>query len=321
MTGGGVSFTAPPPAQATYGWIGGGYSSASSSVPAGANYSGVQRIDYSNDLITASVRGPLSYVVNQFSATGNATYGWFGGGNPGYISSVSRITYASDTATGSTRGPLSTGRASTGATGTSSYGWFAGGTIGYGVVIVDRITYATDTATASVRGSLVMTNPGYTGKFGLMGVTDKTTYGWFAGGGPADDTTVNRITYANDTATAPLRGPLIYSNQYGSASCTSNYGWFAGSSADSNRSLVQRITYATDTATASGRGPLSYSASYTSSNGNDSYGWFGGGYTPGVMFSQVCRIDYSNDTATASNRGALATYLGFAAGTQNTFYS
>jgi hypothetical protein len=322
MAGGGFTLVGAPPASATYGWFGTGYSAPTAPIGGGAVYSGVQRIDYSNDLTTASVRGPLTVNVYQAAVTGNADYGWFGGGylSPGNKSTVSRMTYTTDTATGSTRGPLSTARSALGATGTSSYGWFAGGNIGFGITLIDRITYATDTATASIRGSLLTTNPAtITGRFGVMGVTDKTTYGWFAGGGPADGGMVNRVTYATDTATAPFRGPLLYGNQFGSGSCNNNYGWVAGGAG--NGSIVQRITYATDTATASARGPLSHNAGYIAANGNDSYGWFGGGYVPGTLFSQVSRIDYSNDTATASNRGALATYIGFSAGTQNTVYA
>jgi hypothetical protein len=33
-------------------------------------------------------------------------------------------------------------------------------------------------------------------------------YGYFGGGGPAAVSTVDRIDYANDTATASVRGPL-----------------------------------------------------------------------------------------------------------------
>jgi hypothetical protein len=99
-----------------------------------------------------------------------------------------------------------------------------------------------------------------------MGAAGNSDDGWFGGGrdyfsgGYAVNTsTVNRITYATDTATASVRGPLS-SVRYGmGAAGNTTDGWF-GSGYQSSVgavSTVDRITYATDTATASVRGPLS----------------------------------------------------------------
>ena len=101
---GGVTVTADAlPTTNTQAWFGGGYS------PYGST---VNRITYTTDTATASVRGPLSSVRYFLSATGNTTNAWFGGGyGPGGGSSpkstVNRITYATDTDTASVRGPLS----------------------------------------------------------------------------------------------------------------------------------------------------------------------------------------------------------------------
>lgn len=184
-----------------YGWFGGGYA-------AGAI---VNRITYATDTATATKRGPLAQGRGYASSTGNTTDGWFGGGDVGGFntSSVNRITYATDTATASVKGPLSIARYQLVAAGTSSAGWFVGGQLGApfyaGVSLVDRITYATDTATASVRGPLT------SARYAFAGVTDNTTYGWFGTGfNPSAGlvTTVDRITYATDTATADVRGPM-----------------------------------------------------------------------------------------------------------------
>jgi len=90
-----------------YGWFGGGRG--------GSNLSTVDRIDYSNDTATASLRGPLSAARYLLAATGTSTYGWFGGGS-GPFSTVDRIDYSNDTATASLRGPLSAARAASAAT-------------------------------------------------------------------------------------------------------------------------------------------------------------------------------------------------------------
>ena len=79
-------------------------------MPFNAGYFGgggatVDRIDYSNDTATASVRGPLSAARLYFAATGNSFYGYFGGGLPGPTSTVDRIDYFNDTATASPKGP------------------------------------------------------------------------------------------------------------------------------------------------------------------------------------------------------------------------
>ena len=118
------------------------------------NSSIVDRIDYSNDTATASVRGPLSLSQRLLGATGNSSYGYFGAGFiPGAVSTVDRIDYTNDIATTSVRGPLSLSKYGPAATGNSSYGYFGGGAPGPRSTI-DRIDYSNDTATASVRGPL-----------------------------------------------------------------------------------------------------------------------------------------------------------------------
>ena len=133
--------------------------------------------------------------------------------------------------------------------------WFGGGYAPSTVrSTVDRITYATDTATASVRGPLSSARA-------FLAAAGNTTDGWFGGGqlgapSYAPLSTVERITYATDTATASVRGPLSVSAQKAGATGNSTDGWFGGSESGTS-SIVSRITYATDTNTASTRGPLS----------------------------------------------------------------
>ena len=255
------------------------------------------------------------------------TAGWFGGGFT-TLSAVDRITFATDTATASARGPLSIGRFGYSATGTLTYGWFVGGGVApatYPWTVTsstDRITFATDTATSSTRGPLTFV------KFGSGATGDDTTYGWVAGGGDAavaTITTVNRITYANDTATASIRGPLSANRYAFNAAGNPTYGWFASgytSTAPAGKiSSVDRITYATDTDTATSRGPLNTAITWAGATGNDNYGWWGGGLTPAPGgISNIQRIDYATDTATATVRGPLSRATQSAsASTDNTY--
>jgi len=47
-----------------------------------------------------------------------------------------------------------------------------------------------------------------------MGAAGNTTDGWFGGGENPVTSTVNRITYETDTATASVRGPLSLARTY-----------------------------------------------------------------------------------------------------------
>ena len=249
------------------------------------------------------------------------TAAWFGGGyvsgGPA-LSTVQRITFATDTATATVRGPLSLARSGLAAAANNDYGWFGGGWDGGPSLnsTVDRITYATDTATASVRGPLSLARDG-------LAAAGNTTNGWFGGGfggSPIiDRSTVDRITYATDTATASVRGPLSAAVQKLAAVGNSDYGWFGGGT-PGWRFTVDRITYATDTATASVRGPLSTGGYGLAAAGNDTDAWFGGGYSayysPNSYLSSVNRITYATDTDIASVRGPLSSgrYMLAAAG-------
>ena len=85
----------------------------------------------------------------------------------------------------------------------------------------------------------------------------ENTASWFgAGYNDGALSSVDRITYATDTATASVRGPLSGVRRDLAAAGNSTDGWFGGGQTPPV-STVDRITYATDTATASVRGPLS----------------------------------------------------------------
>ena len=99
----------------THGWFGGGSPSP------GANVSTVERIDFSNDLATASPRSPLGLARFALAATGNSNYGWFGGGYTSVpVSRVDRINFSNDLATASLRGNLSAIRSNSAATSNTS---------------------------------------------------------------------------------------------------------------------------------------------------------------------------------------------------------
>ena len=90
----------------------------------------------------------------------------------------------------------------------------------------------------------------------------ENTAAWFGGAYAVPGgilSTVDRITFATDTATASVRGPLSLARNSLAAASNFTDGWFGGGSGPYpiRYSTVNRITFATDTATASVRGPLS----------------------------------------------------------------
>jgi len=103
----------------------------------------------------------------------------------------------------------------------------------------------------------------------ILAAAGNSDYAWFGGGyfsgGP--QSTVDRITFATDTATASVRGPLSAINRALAAAGNTTDGWFGGGLPSGNVSTVNRITYATDTVTASVRGPLSSAIRYLAAAG------------------------------------------------------
>jgi len=292
-----------------YGYWGGGFK-------AYANISTIDRLDYSSDTSTASVKGPMTLIRARLAAVGSRAYGfpttgnpatrsitqingtpygYFGGGKePSDVSTVDRIDYSNDTTTASTKGPLSSAKYTGGSTGNTSYGYWGGGGPSSGISTVDRVDYSSDTGTAAVKGPLNRSTY-------LIAATGNASYGYFAGDVPGSS--VSRIDYSSDTDTASPKGPLSYSTFYLGATGNRDYGWF-GAGTNSALSTVCRIDYSNDTPTASPKGDLSAPNNMVAATGNASYGYFGAG-EPAALTSKVDRIDYSNDTATALVKGPL----------------
>jgi hypothetical protein len=298
-----------------YGWFGGGYIQSPF-----APYSTVDRIDFSNDSATASVRGTLSAARYGLAATGNSNYGWFGGAGLTGGSLVDRIDFSSDSVAASSRGLLTATRYSLAATGNSNYGWFGGNSPS----TIDRINFFNDLSSASPRGSLgTFTDVATSGqaKGTSIRLQRAGNFGWFKGWATS---TVDRINFSNDSATASSRSILSSARYYAVATGNSNYGWFGGGTNPSPfviLSEVVRMDFSNDSAIASTRGPLSSPKYFLAATGNSNYGWFGGGLTTGpAPVSTVDRINFSNDSTTASVRGSLSLSRSRLAATGNSNY-
>ena len=308
----------------------------------GSSSTYVRRIDYSNDTAQVSMRGPLTSNAPYCCATGNADYGWvLVGPSWSNQSGINRIDFANDSATASPRGPLSSSHGYRGSTGSNDYGYFCGGWPSYSTV--HRVDFANDTGTQFTKGPLSVPmyrqagfsaqqygassvpapapepSPGPTPSAGAVIAPFQppfpfpvqnydiptTGYGYVAGGDARSY--VHRIDYANDTATASLRGNLPTIAEDGGGAGNQSYGYTMGGYDGSNwsgASRVYRVDYANDTATASERGPLTSGRKYVDSIGNNNYGYTDGGY-PSSTQSRIDRVDYANDTNTATSLGNI----------------
>ena len=167
------------------------------------------------------------------------------------------------------------------------------------------------------------------GGFTLVAAPTQATASWFGGGyTPAPVSSqrsiVDRITYATDTATATVRGPLgvgiNVGAYYTSATGTLTYGWYAfGTTGAGTSSTISRITYATDSATSTTRGGLPGPVyAMAASTDSTTYGWFAGGISPPT--SSVQRITFATDTNATTPKGPLSLARYSSAATNTTSY-
>ncbi len=312
----------------SYGYTAGGQSPSNGA----SNYSTVERLDYASDTTNAVVKGPLAQGARKLTATGTASYGYWGGGTSPDISIIQRVDYASDTSTAVAKGPLTMIRDSFGSFSAPGHGYFAGGK--YPVVSsIDRMDYSSDTTTAVAKGNLSGNRGYFSGVSSrdiggsLSGtptfiprirwvdsasegtpITQGPAHGYFAGGAypsvSSNKSTVDRIDYDNDTVTASPKGNLASETKRNDAVMNMTHGYVTGDMGPAP-SRVHRIDYANDTATASIKGPLSANTSYMMDVTNINFGYVIGGGGPSGQKSKIDRIDFSNDTATASNIASL----------------
>ena len=74
-------------------------------------------------------------------------------------------------------------------------------------------------------------------------------FGYFGGATNSNTSTVDRIDYSNDTATASPKGPLSAGRNGSAATGNASFGYFGGSR-HHPKSTVDRVDYSNDTATA-----------------------------------------------------------------------
>ena len=121
------------------------------------------------------------------------------------------------------------------------------------------------------------------------------------GGSPPSISTISRIDYSNDTATAPAIATLSNFRMYGDSASNLNYGYFIGGRPQGSPSVntVDRFDFSSDTTNASPHTQLPHSGATdenlaATGNGNFAYIYPS---SPSFTNGALQKIDYSNDTA------------------------
>jgi hypothetical protein len=216
----------------TYGWFAGGiYSPYGIMMPimffaepyALANIlSTVSKLTFAIDSNIPLIKGPLSVSREYLGSASTTTGAWFVGGLSdktwqagaynNVTSLIDKITYSSDLSVASGRGPLQVWITAVSSVQNSTNAWFIGlyGSIGL-YSCFQRITFSNDLVLSVTRGSLLIY------AYNMSGSSNNTTDGWFAGGILNDlnsglmgrtTSTINKLTFATDTAQASVRGSL-----------------------------------------------------------------------------------------------------------------
>ena len=341
-----------------YGYMAGGFSPAN-----------VDRIDYASDTSNTLTRGPLNASRYGVAAFGNSSYGYWAGGYPENSSSIgstiARLDYASDTNTCLLKGNLTETKYWITGVGSPDYGYVGGGREQHdpsqpdfsNTTKLERIDFSNDTATASPKGPLAtaVRETGAVGgsSNGLSPSGDavqgtpivsgpSSGYAYYAGGSASGGSptpiyggtsTIDRVDFANDTATAPVRCVMSLRREYSSSGSSDDYGYIWGGLRPSyfqpdprNLSTIERLDYASDTTNTAPRSKMPYTAYSGGVMGSTSYGYYAGGSNHGdpsspVLISNIQRLDYASDTTDTVTRSyitASPSYNSFVEGASNT---
>ena len=284
----------------------------------------MEKVIYSTDGIAPVPGANLTISRWGLAATGNSTAGYFGGGGFPITTAMEKITYSDDTIAAVPGAGLSDPRYLLTATGNSVAGYFGGGSPGRTTIY--KLTYSTDTTDAL---------PGSPLSFGRhsLAATGNSTAGYFGGGlapslSPSDVSTMDKLTYSDDTIAAVPGANLTGVRFYLAATGNSGAGYFGGGQGPSLVSTMDKVTYSTETTGAlSATGSLSsvriqLAASSVRANAlrpttdlkirfsdgvaPPNTGYFGGGFP---VASTMDKVDYSTDTTDAVPGAALSCLL------------
>ena len=283
------------------GYISGGYQPAV--------ISNTEKVNYSDDTISAVPGGNLTQVKGLLNSVGDTKHGYFSGGidYPTVYSNVDKLEYATETM-GASPSNLTGNRHSFGTLSNNTNGYIIGGTDGSSRLSgLDKIEYATDTA-SNLPGTFL--------KYAtdLIDGTGNNEHGYLLGGVSSVTTTQtmwNKLYYSTDTL-IEHQGSVYSVGRHHSISATSSLtdGYFMGgyNTYSSYDPFFIKLNYATGNAFSSGH-PffLNPARDQTAATGSSSTGYCFGGHNNGTFYSSVNKINFSNDTyqTSSSNLGGI----------------
>jgi hypothetical protein len=172
-----------------YGYFLGGFT--------GAGVNNADRIVFSSGITSAYTTSNLN--LNQYNSaqvSDGVNYGYISGGQPS-LSSTDRISFASEICTLNTTSNLSIERNFHASVAYSTFGYFAGGA--GSTTTMDRIEFSSGVTSSDTVSNLSQA------RYGLIGVSDGNTFGYFAGGltgGLSTVTTSDRIVFSTEITSA-----------------------------------------------------------------------------------------------------------------------
>lgn len=244
----------------TYGYWAGGLNDVGSTTPY------CDRITFltgvTAEAVASYLPGARGYVAG---LSDGATYGYWAGGLTGPLDTSDKITFATGVVAANTGNVLSVARDALAAISDgATYGYFAGGMTAVipssATAVADRITFATSAIAANAVSNL-SSDRAY-----LTGLSDNSTYGYFAGGdndAAATVATADRITFASGvTAANPTSDLSSARSGPTGASSGATYGYFAGGYNAGALVTTDRITFATGATAANAGSNLSTGRGY-----------------------------------------------------------
>jgi hypothetical protein len=288
---------------AEYGYFAGGFTTGSVIVAT------ADRITFSTSTTAAQTSANLSQARwGVGTVSDKTTYGYFAGGTTSAgVATADRLTFSTSTTAAQTSANLSQARwGVAGLSDGTTYGYFAGGFTGASVTVAtgDRITFSTSTTAAQTSANLSQA------RYYLSGLSDGTTYGYFAGGLTGASVTVatgDRITFSTSTTAAQTSANLSQARYVlSSVSDGSTYGYFAGGFTGAAVATAELITFSTSTTAAQTSANLS-TVRYGMGGSSDgqTYGYFAGGDS-GTTVATADRITFSTSTTAAQTSANLS---------------
>ena len=266
----------------TYGYFAGGYPYTCT----------ITRLDFSNETVSDPGKNLPTTRINM-GVVSNNSYGYFGGGDPGSISTITRLDFSNEVISDPGKN-LPTRRAGPTGVFNNSYGYFGGGYVPPVIIVctIERLDFSNET-------SNLTSNNLPAGRFLSAGVFNNS-YGYFGGGSgsvgsPQYISTITRLDFSNETVFNPGRNLPSERGEFTAVS-NNSYGYFAGGFQNPPVIIfcnIIRLDFSNETVNDTGKAS-SLIQMQMAGLSNNSYGYFGGGSNPYIC--TIVRLDFSNET-------------------------